>query len=274
MFASVHDSYWTHACDVDEMSAVLRDCFIRLHSRPLLEELKAGFEERYAGYVVRKNSFKRQNKSEIAAPENDPRQAMSKFAGTEVVAEEIITDLQKGLEDVSTVAAAGGLQPHTMNIQDIAAEYGASALPPLAVANDERMLRELKALEAREGHKDKTDEEMLAEEEKLFSRTEDLESGSEPVEGISGESAEPSPSADSGKELSLKSLVQLGRKRGKYNKGGSADGTKKRKGKPKNLQTLELRSPTCYELSKSFPEIPPRGDFDLEIIRDSPYFFS
>jgi len=38
-FAGVHDSYWTHACDVDTMSIVLREKFIELHSEPLLENL-------------------------------------------------------------------------------------------------------------------------------------------------------------------------------------------------------------------------------------------
>jgi len=39
-FASVHDSYWTHAADVDEMSVVLRDAFVELHSQPLLDDLR------------------------------------------------------------------------------------------------------------------------------------------------------------------------------------------------------------------------------------------
>lgn len=39
-FASVHDSYWTHACDVDEMSVVLRDTFIELHSQDILGKLR------------------------------------------------------------------------------------------------------------------------------------------------------------------------------------------------------------------------------------------
>ena len=38
-FAGVHDSFWTHACDVDTMSSILRDKFIELHSEPLLENL-------------------------------------------------------------------------------------------------------------------------------------------------------------------------------------------------------------------------------------------
>lgn len=69
-FASVHDSYWTHACDVTEMSTVIRDTFIALHSsnvlRRLSEEVSVSdvaqtpvaltfgdqFHERYQGYKV------------------------------------------------------------------------------------------------------------------------------------------------------------------------------------------------------------------------------
>ncbi|KAF4656701.1 hypothetical protein FOZ61_006736 [Perkinsus olseni] len=38
-FAAVHDSYWTHACDVDEMNVLIRDMFVRLHSEPILDNL-------------------------------------------------------------------------------------------------------------------------------------------------------------------------------------------------------------------------------------------
>lgn len=46
-FSAVHDSFWTHACDIEEMNATLRDVFVKLYSRPLLEELKASWEIRY-----------------------------------------------------------------------------------------------------------------------------------------------------------------------------------------------------------------------------------
>eukprot|EP00003_Mantamonas_plastica_P007200 TRINITY_DN16020_c0_g1_i1.p1 TRINITY_DN16020_c0_g1~~TRINITY_DN16020_c0_g1_i1.p1 ORF type:complete len:167 (-),score=39.89 TRINITY_DN16020_c0_g1_i1:19-519(-) len=46
-FASVHDSFWTHAGSVDEMNVILRDAFIRLHSQPLLEDLLESFKARY-----------------------------------------------------------------------------------------------------------------------------------------------------------------------------------------------------------------------------------
>ena len=42
-FASVHDSFWTHACDVDTMNSHLRDSFVELHSEPLLQQLADHF---------------------------------------------------------------------------------------------------------------------------------------------------------------------------------------------------------------------------------------
>ena len=68
-FASVHDSYWTHASSIDQMSSVIRETFIALHSsdvlgrllnevhlfpfqRPSIAYAFLQFRERYAGYRV------------------------------------------------------------------------------------------------------------------------------------------------------------------------------------------------------------------------------
>ncbi|CAG8530136.1 4387_t:CDS:10, partial [Acaulospora morrowiae] len=51
-FASVHDSYWTHACDVEVMNEVIREQFIKLHEQPIMENLRNEFLERYKGYKV------------------------------------------------------------------------------------------------------------------------------------------------------------------------------------------------------------------------------
>ncbi|KAF9281673.1 DNA-directed RNA polymerase [Linnemannia elongata] len=50
-FASVHDSYWTHACDVEIMNEVLRNQFIALHSNNIMKNLQAEFMERYKDYL-------------------------------------------------------------------------------------------------------------------------------------------------------------------------------------------------------------------------------
>ncbi|RKP13775.1 hypothetical protein BJ684DRAFT_1797, partial [Piptocephalis cylindrospora] len=51
-FAAVHDSYWTHAADIDTLNAILREQFIHMHSQPLMENLYKEFVERYQGYKV------------------------------------------------------------------------------------------------------------------------------------------------------------------------------------------------------------------------------
>ncbi|KAJ2699031.1 DNA-directed RNA polymerase, partial [Coemansia spiralis] len=52
VFASVHDSYWTHACDVDRMNDILRDQFVTLHEMPIMANLKAEFEQRYSSHKM------------------------------------------------------------------------------------------------------------------------------------------------------------------------------------------------------------------------------
>jgi DNA-directed RNA polymerase len=46
-FAAVHDSFWTHAADVDRMNGILRNKFIELHSSPLITNLHDNFVKRY-----------------------------------------------------------------------------------------------------------------------------------------------------------------------------------------------------------------------------------
>ena len=48
-FAAVHDSFWTHAADVDSMNTVIRDAFIKMHSENIVGRLAAEFEARYKG---------------------------------------------------------------------------------------------------------------------------------------------------------------------------------------------------------------------------------
>jgi len=51
-FASVHDSYWTHASSIDKMSEIIRSTFIALHSSDVLTRLQTEFKERYKGYKI------------------------------------------------------------------------------------------------------------------------------------------------------------------------------------------------------------------------------
>lgn len=51
-FAGVHDSFWTHACDYELLSTVLREQFVELYSLPILANLKASLERDYPGVAL------------------------------------------------------------------------------------------------------------------------------------------------------------------------------------------------------------------------------
>ncbi|KAG5984378.1 hypothetical protein E4U55_005053 [Claviceps digitariae] len=48
-FAAVHDSFWTHAADIDTMNGILRDAFIRIHEEDVVGRLAKEFEARHKG---------------------------------------------------------------------------------------------------------------------------------------------------------------------------------------------------------------------------------
>ncbi|KAI5362884.1 Putative DNA-directed RNA polymerase, phage-type, DNA-directed RNA polymerase domain superfamily [Septoria linicola] len=50
-FASIHDSFWTHASDVNQMSEVLRDAFVAMHSEDIIGRLREEFDTRYKGHM-------------------------------------------------------------------------------------------------------------------------------------------------------------------------------------------------------------------------------
>lgn len=50
-FASVHDSYWTHAGTMNQMNEAIRNQFVELYQRPLLEDMLEGFCLRFPNVV-------------------------------------------------------------------------------------------------------------------------------------------------------------------------------------------------------------------------------
>ena len=41
--AGVHDSFWTHAADVDKMNQILRERFVELYKQPILENVSFNY---------------------------------------------------------------------------------------------------------------------------------------------------------------------------------------------------------------------------------------
>jgi DNA-directed RNA polymerase len=118
-FASVHDSYWTHAADVDTMNKVIRDQFIELHKQPIMENLRSEFIERYRGYKVpvsrevpNANSKKAVAKVEagkLSSPEAAHKEVISMgFASEDVVRQEL-EEMKKKNSDENELATIFGV---------------------------------------------------------------------------------------------------------------------------------------------------------------------
>ena len=52
-FASVHDSYWTHASSIETMSEILRANFIKLHSANIIGDVQSEFLSRFGDQLIR-----------------------------------------------------------------------------------------------------------------------------------------------------------------------------------------------------------------------------
>jgi DNA-directed RNA polymerase len=52
-FAAVHDSYWTHACDIEKMNKILREAFIQLHSKKIMINLRQELLSRMEDHRVK-----------------------------------------------------------------------------------------------------------------------------------------------------------------------------------------------------------------------------
>ncbi|SCV99723.1 LAFE_0B01090g1_1 [Lachancea fermentati] len=121
-FAAVHDSYWTHACDVDKMNVFLREQFIKLHEVDLIERLKNEFDQRYKNYL---QILKIDKKSDLARSVMELRKQLSKDLGRPItLADEIYMEKKriqllesedpeeqaKGKSMVTTVSIVGSSQ--------------------------------------------------------------------------------------------------------------------------------------------------------------------
>jgi DNA-directed RNA polymerase len=76
-FATTHDSFWTHACDVDIMNKVLHEQFIKLHKQPLMENLRNEFIERCKDHMIPASILKEKKEVNPEETEMDSESATS-----------------------------------------------------------------------------------------------------------------------------------------------------------------------------------------------------
>jgi len=97
-FASVHDSYWTHASNIGKMSEIIRDTFIALHSSDVLAKLDEEIRMRYANNKIHLNSLKAKWSGLLeAVGRNAPRKRRS--PGAYKVSKEMVLKALRGEVD-------------------------------------------------------------------------------------------------------------------------------------------------------------------------------
>ncbi|KLO16665.1 DNA/RNA polymerase [Schizopora paradoxa] len=82
-FASVHDSYWTHAATIAKLNTIIRDSFIALHESNILEKLEKEFKDRYANYKVPLSSLRGKNLQDAYALASAANRARATAAVTD-----------------------------------------------------------------------------------------------------------------------------------------------------------------------------------------------
>ncbi|KAF5391949.1 hypothetical protein D9757_003234 [Collybiopsis confluens] len=197
-FAAVHDSYWTHACDIDKMSGIIRDTFIALHSAEVLEKLSEEFRARYRNYKV-----------PLSSVQSNVLMKALQQAGARIT---VTAEQAKSLHSIS-------------NIVDVSNQGNSSIEDNTDSADLQALIEDL-----RQEHKTTQTESVAAEEE------EEEEEEDEDWE---------SPRAKA---------------------------TRMRKAN-EDLQSIELLG-KFVNLVDLLPPVPKKGDFKVEAIKASQYFFS
>ncbi|KAK0637074.1 hypothetical protein B0T17DRAFT_627292 [Bombardia bombarda] len=244
-FAAVHDSFWTHAADVDSMNNVIRDSFIRIHSEDVIGRLAAEFQARYKGGIY---LAKVQQETPVGKKIRKHRRLHRRAFKQELLDER---ERQKLLASSDPEDQAKGQE---MVTPASIFESMASA-KDLAVASDE-VIPKLGDIQTTRATKSAADGSEEAEE-----NGEEMEAEAEAE--VSGEEMEATEGGEDDPSLvprQLDNCLDSATYFAKVMKGVAP--------KQKKRAQLEIWLPL------TFPSIPKKGDFDVQQLKDSKYFFS
>lgn len=239
-FAMIHDSFWTHACDVNRMNEILRDAFIVMHSEDIIGRLREEFETRYKGcmYLASVNSA-----SPVGKKITELRAKMKKEKTVKAQSNELGLEAERmrlvNSEDPEEKAQGEAmLTPGSL----VLSELDESAFTAPSEMNGQR-LGEMPASAADvEATNFDADESMLAMSDSPADELDRAESDEpESLEASADEADNDIPAA------------------------APVAGTPKTKAKV----TRKL----FVWLPLTFPEVPEKGDFDVQRLRQSRYFF-
>jgi len=249
-FASVHDSFWTHAADVPRMNNVLRDSFIRMHSEDIITRLRQEFIARYAGcYWYAQIHVESEGAKRLLAFRKSRGAGASKFHKSYVDDVEPVDELLEEYERAQMLASsdpevrAKGLAMQTAG--SIVEEMGPEALAEALILESDYALRGVKA------HNQSSFEDH------------DVEDDDVPELEAEEASVNPEPMDDFEPPMNVEQLLD------------SADpGPEIKRGPKRKTRSKAPKLKVHVWLPVEFPEAPPKGGFDVARLKDSQYFFS
>lgn len=257
-FASIHDSFWTHACDVNELSIVLRDAFVSMHSDDIIARLREEFETRYKnGMYLASVSGKTEVGKRIHALQKKLRydakiSGVKKSKGMsaevmELLIEKERVDLLNSDDPADQEAGRAMVTPGSI----FAAEADESALTDSGDLSGTR-LGEVPDSVEESTEQDKDAEDLLdpilgEDHEAIDEEGASVSEVSEDPEEM--EAAEAEPTEESVEEEKSENMGK----------------------KPKRAQQLKR---VQFWLPVTFPAVPAKGSFDVKTLKDSVYFFS
>lgn len=243
-FAAVHDSFWTHAADVDVMNRVLRDAFIRIHGEDVIKRLLAEFETRYSGglYLARVDKTTEAGK-EISMWRRKASQKMT--AREELVIEKKRIDLLNSSDPQERAAGEAMVTPGSIFdalgsaegtdiVEDDLSGPGLGSMSESAASSDsvdgdDGAVPSEDGGEARDAARDASTEALDSDPQDYFKQYSTVSHFEERLSGKKNGPAKPS---------------------------------------------RKVYETTHAWLPLRFPPVPKKGDFDVEELRGSKYFFS
>lgn len=240
-FAAVHDSFWTHASDVDTMNRVLRDAFIRIHSEDVIKRLASEFEVRYRGGLYMAQVEVTSEVGKAILKWRRENKSVSSTLRSELLMEKKRLDLLNSPREADRkkgrkMVTPGKIYAEFASEQDVAREdMGGTTLGSLSASTT-------KSKGATVEDADEVVEEAGLDE-------------------IDGETVAEAGAGTTSEVPDFK----------KFYTTVSHFEEKLAGSKPSKVQAKKL-TPVWSPLT--FPDIPAKGDFDVQKLKDSEYFFS
>lgn len=266
-FAAVHDSFWTHAADVDVMNDVIRDAFIRIHSEDVIGRLAAEFQARYSGSLY---LAKVDQSSDVAKKITAFRKNTRLSMRDELLLEKRRNELLTSSDPAEVEQGKNMTTPASIFAEFNAAEellepeYGMQEATLGVIPSEEQ-----KAADALESTTTKTTKAKRAKVQKLVQETEEATAAAaddDAAAAAAGSAIE--PVADDGEEVVAdEGMAQF------LNLVGTPHFALRMSSEEKVPR--KRAAPTIqFWLPLTFPKIPEKGDFDVRRLKGSKYFFS